>query len=409
MKILFLHRTFPSQFHHLAAYFIREGHEVRFLATVVGEGDAPALAGMEPQLFSLDLETEGNLPPELEKLSAAVHCGKAAAKALKDLAAAGFYPDIIIGHADWGLLLYLKTVCPESFLVGYFEWYPHDWNEKLITPLAVEPDLEAKRCHFTAGATTLLSFQACNACLCPTIWQRDQFPLEYRPRLKVLHEGIDTNFETADKQSGFSLLRTGCNIPAGIPLVTYVSRGLEPLRGFSQFMAAARLLLKHRPDCHIIIAGKDASYYGSPPQDGHHTWKHIEDDIGIDYTRIHFTGRLSREEYKKLLRASWVHVYLTRPFVLSWSLLESMAAGCAVVAADTAPVREVITDGVNGLLTAPSDPEKTVMRIEELLNNAPLRQRLGEAAKNFIQKDYDSKRCAEKQAEWILGAVHKNH
>ncbi|MBR4694910.1 MAG: glycosyltransferase, partial [Selenomonadaceae bacterium] len=187
-------------------------------------------------------------------------------------------------------------------------------------------------------------------------------------------------------------------------IVTFVSRDFEQYRGVDKFMAALRIFLEHRPKCHVVLAGRDRICYGPKLKDT--TWKEIEEKKGgYDKSRVHFTGLLQRDEYLTLLQASTVHVYLTRPFVLSWSMVESMAAGCCLVASATPPVEEMVEDGVNGLLANFREPAHIAMRIEEALEDEGLRKRLGKAARETVLEKYDKKDCLRRQLNLIYGVM----
>ena len=135
-------------------------------------------------------------------------------------------------------------------------------------------------------------------------------------------------------------------------VVTFVARNLEPLRGYHVFMRALPTILRERPNAEILIIGDHGTSYGRLPPNGA-TWKAIfHDEVadGLDSSRVHFVGRLGRDDYLRALQVSSAHIYFTYPFVLSWSVVEAMSAGCLVIGSDTSPVREII-DGRNGLLT----------------------------------------------------------
>ena len=194
-------------------------------------------------------------------------------------------------------------------------------------------------------------------------------------------------------------------MPEGTEFISYVSRGFEPIRGFDKFMDAIRIVLQHRPNTHVVLAGNDMVCYGNKSADGK-TYKEIEEENGgYDKERVHFVGSLNRGDYKNLLQASSCHVYLTRPFVLSWSMLEVMSFGLPLVASATPPVMEVVEDGVNGLLAEFRSPQHIAKRIEEMLEDRAMAKRLGKAARQTIMERYDLIHCMRQTEELLYRAL----
>ncbi len=398
MNILFLHPNFPGQFFQLASYFARnENNRVVFISRQTNNN---RLRKVSVMLYQPAREHTRDIHPYVLSLEEAALDGQAVVRAMLALQKEhGFRPDVIIGHTGWGSTLYVKDIYPEVPLIGYFEWYYHSCGSDIgFWPDEVVSD-ETKLRVRTQNAVHLLNLEACDVCYSPTRWQHSQFPARYREDIKIIHEGIDTDFFQPDPAVSLSL--KGVDLSGAREIITYVSRGMEPYRGFPQFMEALRLLLPRRPDCHVLIVGSDRSCYGPQPAKDK-TWKQLEEERGgYDKARVHFTGPLGREDYLHVLQKSTVHVYLTRPFVLSWSTLEAMSAGCCLVASATPPVEEVITDGGNGLLVNFRKPEHIASRIEEALEDSQLRQRLGQAARETILSRYRLKDCLRKQLNMI--------
>ena len=322
-----------------------------------------------------------------------------AAKKLEE--AMNFRPELIVGHSGWGGVMYFKAVYPSARLVGYFEWYfcmTPAFEGAWFTNLTPE---ETRLFITQKNAAMLSQLESCDACFSPMKWQRDRFPLRYRSKIRVIHEGVDTDYYSPGPS----------NITERIPglsgakeIITYVARGLEPTRCFPVFMDAIRLVLARRPDCHVLIAGDDKTHYGTASPDGK-TWKQIElDKGGFDQARVHFLGWIAREDYLAVLRASTVHVYLTLPFVLSWSFMQSMSVGCCLVSSATPPVQEVLRDGENGLLSDIRLPENVADRICEALSDDSLRRRISEAARETILKHYRLEDCLRKQKELLFSS-----
>jgi glycosyltransferase involved in cell wall biosynthesis len=289
---------------------------------------------------------------------------------------------VICAHAGFGPGLYLKDAFPGVPVLGYFEWFyrAHDADADFLDRSAVTAD-EALRIR-TRNAEILLELTNCDRGLCPTAFQRDQFPPELREKLAVLHDGVDTRY--------FAPLPTAlADAPPDAEIVTYATRGLEPYRGFPQFMQALALLQARRKRLHAIVVGADETNYGRPASDGGgHRAETLAAIPTLDRARVHFRGFLPPAEYRDVLRASQAHVYLTVPFVLSWSLLDAMATGCVIVGSDTAPVREVMRDGQTGLLADMRSPRAIAGAIERLLEDRSLAARLGAAARRHVLEHY---------------------
>jgi len=404
MNILFLHPNFPAQFLYLAKYFAQSEKNKVFFLTKQTNGNH--LGGVNVAVYKEPRAVTKDIHPYVSPMEEAVLDGQAVCQAVGSLRQkAGFVPDIIVGHTGWGSTLYIKDIYPNVPLLGYFEWYYHSrgsdvgyWDDEVVNPDAM---LRIR----TRNAHHLLNLTACDARYCPTEWQKQQFPEEYRSLMQVMHEGTDTDFCRPDKNYKLVLPKLKLDLSAAEEIVTYVSRGFESYRGFPQFMDALRILLKRRPNCQVVLVGADQTCYGPPPAPNK-TYKQCElEKGGLDLNRIHFTGRLDREAYLHVLQASTVHVYLTRPFILSWSMLEAMAAGVCLVGSATPPVQEVVEDGVNGLLANFRSPEHIASRIEEALEDKALRERLGKAARETIVDRYALDKCLRRQVNFIYSML----
>ena len=409
MNILFLHPNFPGQFLHLAHHFATEGgHKIMFLTK---KTNGNRLLGVTPVLYKTAREPAKETHNYLKPAEEAVLDGQAVVRALAALRDQHhFVPDVIIGHTGWGSTLYCKDFYPDVPLIGYFEWYYKTYGSDVVYFPGEKAELDSMLRIRTRNAHHLLNLAACDVRFTPTEWQKAQFPKEYQQGMQVVHEGVDVDFArpnpgkklVLDKKEELDAL----DLSKAKEIVTYVSRGLEPYRGYPQFMEAVSILTKRRPDLHVVIVGMDRSCYGTAPTDGSKTWKAFMDKrVKYDKKRVHFLGHLDRISYQTVMQASTVHVYLTRPFILSWSCLEAMSFGCALVGSKTPPVEEVVEDGKNGLLANFRSPQHIAQRVEELLDDAELRKRLGLAARQTILERYDRRDCVRKQADMIYGAM----
>jgi glycosyltransferase involved in cell wall biosynthesis len=400
MRVLFVHKFFPGQYPHVARALAAErGNDVAFIHAD-GENDNPAIRAV--RIKPARTASPGT-HHYLQGLETAVLFGQAAYRAAMDLARDGFRPDVICAHAGFGPGLYLKDAFPGVPLLGYFEWYyrARDADADYLDSQAVGED-EALRIR-TRNAGILLELMSCDRGICPTAFQRDQFPPELRGKLAVIHDGVDTGyFAPATRPVALP------GIPHDAELVTYATRGLEPYRGFPQFMEALALLQASRPRLHAVIVGADETNYGRPSGDGRGYRDVMLGRLpALDRGRVHFRGFLPPHEYRAVLQASQVHAYLTVPFVLSWSLLDAMATGCAIVGSDTGPVREAIRHGETGLLADMRAPASIATAIEHMLDDRQLAARLGAAARGHVTEHYALDRLLPRQLELIASLARE--
>jgi glycosyltransferase involved in cell wall biosynthesis len=352
LEILFVHPNFPGQFRRLAA---RLAHEPG--VHVYALGDASWMEGTSPvdevTLWSYPSVShqENGIHPHARNFHAAVCRGHQTAQTLITHKRQGFEPDVIVVHPGWGDAFYLKTIFPGTPVVGFFEYYYRIWG----ADVGFDPEFPRNfddlfRIH-TLNATQLLALESCDVGYCPTQWQRTCFPAAYQDRLQVIHDGIDTQRVSPNPAATIEL-PSGHVVHAGDEILTFVARNLEPYRGYHIFMRALPHILKERPQCHVLIVGGDGVSYGRalPPGQSYRDiyLGEVREQLPMD--RVHFLGVVPYNTFLQVIQVSRVHVYLTYPFILSWSVLEAMSAGCLVVASATPPVEEVITHGTNGLL-----------------------------------------------------------
>ncbi|MBD2608489.1 glycosyltransferase [Scytonema hofmannii FACHB-248] len=398
MQILFLHPNFPAQFRHVAAALAKDSSNQVFFGSTRHEGSLP---GVNKVFYKPKREARPETHHYVRPLENAVLQGQAVFRMAEQLKAKGFVPDVVYGHSGWGPTLFIKDIFPEAKFLCYFEWFYHahgsDADFDPNDPLSYDDEARIR----IKNAPILQDLYSCDRGLSPTYWQRQQFPSEYQRKISVLHDGIDTEFFRP--KSGAKLVIASKNIDLSHvdEIVTYATRGMEPYRGFPQFIEAVSLLQQRRPNCHVVVVGENRVAYGKKLADGK-TYKDVMlDKFPIDQSRIHFTGWLPYEEYLQVLQASSVHVYLTRPFVLSWSLLESLCTGCLVVGSRTPPVMEVIQDGVNGLLADFFSPQEICDRIEEALNHPDKMAQIRAKARETVEKSYNLSVLLPKHLQWL--------
>ena len=385
MRLLFVHKHFPGQFLNLArAFAAQPGNEVVFIAIEPGS----AVEGIRTVLAQPTRTSTEATHHYVQSFENAVLLGQAAYRAAETLRQEGFIPDLIYAHAGFGPGLYLREAFPDTPIIGHFEWFYHQRNSDadFLSPTDVTPD-DALRI-WTKNAGLLLELAQCTYGICPTAFQREQFPAEYRDKLQIIHEGVDTEFFSPGMRGQLTI--GDLHLGGDVEIVTYATRGMEPYRGFPQFMRSLVHLQKTRPNLHAVIAGDDSVFYGRP-HGGGKSWKDalLEELPDLDHSRIHFTGSVSYADYRQLLQASHAHVYLTVPFVLSWSLLEAMSTGCTLIGSDTAPVREIIEDGKTGILVDFFDPSKLAAAIGRVLEDKDQAEALGGTARAQMIDRYD--------------------
>jgi glycosyltransferase involved in cell wall biosynthesis len=338
--------------------------------------------------------------PAHGNLQGAIHRGRVVAGAAAALRRSGFRPDVMLAHLGWGEALFLKDVFPEAKLLLHCEYFYRAQGADVGFDPEFPPPADIGARLRLRNAPLLMALDAADLGITPTRWQHQQFPPGYAPSIRVLHEGIDTDLVKPDPAARFCVPESGVVLTRSDEVVTYVARNLEPYRGFHSFMRAIPEIQRRRPNTRIVIVGGDEVSY-SPRLPAGETYRaRMLRELGsrIDQSRVFMPGRISYADYLSLLRISSAHVYLTYPFVLSWSMLEAMAAGCLVIGSRTAPVEEVIRDGENGLLADFFSPQEIANRVEEALSAPARMQAIRERARRTILERYDLKRiCLPRQ------------
>lgn len=401
MRILFIHSNFPAQFVNLANYYARNPQNEVFFLTAREEGSLP---GVKKILYKVAREVQPQTHPYVHSTESAVLQGQAAFRAASQLKQQGLIPDVIYGHSGWGPTLFMKELFPDTPLVCFFEWFYHahgtDADFDPSQPMTIDDECRIR----IKNAPILTDLYSCDHGVSPTHWQHSQFPAEFQGKISVLHDGVNTNFFKPKTDARLKLENPALDLSGENEIITYVARGMEPYRGFPQFMEALAMVQKRRPNCHAVIVGADRVAYGRQRSDGKSYKQHMLETLELDESRIHFTGLLPYTHYLQVLQASSVHVYLTRPFVLSWSMLESMAAGCALVTSATQPVEEVVEDNVNGLLVDFFSPAQVAARIEEVLDDPQRKAAVRNRARETILEKYALDKLLPRQAD-LLGRI----
>lgn len=390
MNVLFSHQNFPAQFGAFGAYLALNGWSVSFF-TENGKASPPPLCSLY-RMRPHRQPTEG-VHRFVRPLERAMINGQAFANAAIRARGQGLNPDIVVAHSGWGSGTFAKAVWPGCKYVSYVEWF-YRWPpvDSVVGTRTGDEDGRAKA--LAQNAPTLLDLAEADLVMCPTRFQASQFPSWIRDRIVVMHDGVDTDFFVPDALAT-PPLPDGV-LPLDAEVVTYATRGMEPHRGFPEFMRALALLQKRRPRLQAIIGGEDRIAYGPKLADGK-TWKtFLLEELDLDESRIHWTGLLPRNAWRALLQSTHVHVYLTVPFVLSWSLIEAMATGCPLVASRTPPVLEALDDGQTADLVDHTDIEALASAVSRLLDDRERARGLGREARVAALRRY--------AASWIYPA-----
>lgn len=407
MNILFIHQNFPGQFKFLAPALVQRGHTV--LATIMRRPEQNGWRGVKLVPYAVNRGTTPNVHPWVSEFETRTICAEACFRAALQLKEQGFNPDAIVAHPGWGESMFLKEVWPDVKLGLYCEFFysPRGADVGFDPEFPAQDVGDVCRVHLK-NLNNLMHFGVADGGISPTHWQASRFPQPFRDKITVVHDGIDT--QALEPNPNVSITLNGdLVLTKQDEVITFVNRNLEPYRGYHIFMRALPGILKRRPKARVLIVGGDGVGYGARRTDGR-TWK----DIFVaevwplmteeDRKRVHFLGNIRYEHFISLLQLSTLHIYLTYPFVLSWSLLEAMSIGCAIVASDTQPVREAIMHNETGRLVDFFDVNGLGEEVCRLLDSPAERHRLGRNARVFAQENYDLRKvCLPRQIEWVQG------
>ncbi len=400
MRILFVHQNFPAQFKHLAPALAARGHELKALAIKGYDIADVYVHRYKPQRsstaglhrFATDFETK-------------VIRGEACAMAADDLRRSGYTPDLIIAHPGWGEALFLKDIWPSVPHLHFLEFhYGGKDSDTGFDPEFRKDEWQEDARTRAKNASSMLNLELMDAAYSPTHWQKSSYPDFAKPKIEVVHDGIDTDALTPSAKASLTLESRKIVLRPGMKVVTFINRNLEPYRGYHSFMRALPMMQRLMPDAIFVLIGGDDVSYGARPPAGQ-TWKQIylaEMQGQLDLARTVFVGTVPYTVFKMLMQTSAAHVYLTYPFVLSWSMLEAMSCGAPIIGSATPPVQEVIEHGRNGLLVDFFDYENIATTVAEVVNNPHRYTDMRAAARQTIVDGYDLNRiCLPRQIDLI--------
>jgi len=391
MHVVFVHRSGSGQFAHLIRRLVATGGEV----TLITERPEPQSPGIRQIAYSVGDAATSHLT--LAATDYHVRTGEAVAAQLSRLRSER--PDAVLGHVGWGGMLFARDAMPGVPLLGYCEYYYNATGGDLdFEPGATVSDAERQRVRMR-NAAQLVTLQALDFAYAPTRWQRQQYPAQLQQRIAVCHDGIDVEACRPDARAQF-VLPDGRLLRPGDPVVTFAARDLDPYRGYPQFMRAAAQIARERPQAIFVTVGGDGPGYGRPRPDGR-LWREVmREQTGLAEAMVHIPW-LDHADLVRLFQVSAAHVYLSVPFVLSWSMLEAMACGALVVGSATPPVQEVIRHGVNGLLAPFFDEQRLARTVIAALDRqdelAPLRA----AARRTVLARFERDACVDRQLGFI--------
>jgi len=386
MHIVFVHRHGPGQFVHLARRLLSEG----WTATLLSQTADRPVPGLRVLRYSdRDQPAAGQSGRAPVPYVAA---GRHVARILDHLSRNGKKPDIILGHIGWGGMMFVKDVLPDTPAIGYCEYYFQPQGGDLGFDRSETVTLDQRQALRLRNAIQLTTLDQVDCGISPTLWQKSRYPAVYHRKILALHDGIDTRRAHPDPLATFRL-PDGTLLTHGDPVVTFAARDLEPYRGFPQFMRAAAIVAERDPRVRFVIAGGDGVSYGQVHRNGD-TWRDaLMKETGLPAERTYFLGQIPHAQLIRLFQVSAAHVYLTYPFVLSWSFLEAMACGAPIVGSATAPVQEIIEDGKNGRLADFWDAEQIAEQIDRTLAQPPEQQQMRAAARQTVVARYDLNKC----------------
>ncbi len=390
MKFLFVHQNFPGQYLYILKHLVASGkHEVMFIS----QPSPSTMAGVRRAIYEAPVPGTGAMHPNGADYDMMLKRADKVLGIARNLKSLGFVPDIIIGHHGWGETLHLVDVWPGVPLLGYFEFFYNRDGQDIgfDAEFPTQPEIGA---HIRAMNTiNLLAYSLKQHGQTPTRWQHSRYPEWFQPDIEILTEGVNLDTCKPDPAVRSKTLTVGkFKVTPKDRLVTYVARNLEPYRGVHTMLRALPKLMRTRPDVKVIMIGGDDVSYG--PRHADMSWReYFQRDLAgkYDASRVLMPGQVAYDQYLKILQRSDAHVYLTYPFVTSWSLRESMGIGCAIIATDIPAVSEFVTHNKTGILSPKLDSDMLAENILLLLEDTKLNARLRLAARRYAEKHLDNK------------------
>ncbi|MBC8718528.1 glycosyltransferase family 4 protein [Ochrobactrum sp. Marseille-Q0166] len=399
MRIAFVHRRGFGQFAALANNLATSGHDVSLICETV-DRRLPAVRVIRHRVES-GPRPNGAMARYLEIPDHHTRIGYRVAETLESMARHGQAPDIVIGHIGWGSMMFVKDVLPSTPALGYCEFFYRANGADVGFAPEDKTGLETRKRLRLRNMAQLVTLDGIDGGFSPTHWQKGLYPASVQKRIAVVHEGVDTKLFYPDRHASIEL-PSGRVLKAGeSQVITFVARDLEPYRGFPQALEAAKKIIRQNNDAIFVFVGGDGVSYGTPPPGGGSWREYLLRDIELPPDRIIFPGTISHAQLRKLYQISSAHIYLTYPFVLSWSVIEAMACGALIIGSDTPPVREVIRAGKNGLLVSFYDTDALAETILNVLRDPDACLPMRAAARRTIEKRFRLSECLRQQKTLI--------
>jgi glycosyltransferase involved in cell wall biosynthesis len=402
-KILLLHRNQPAQFEFFGRWLAGRGWHVTYAhaGTVSDTIDKDGIRTLRFPVAPME-RSDNDYRYALDYAAATAFGAGLLFEHLRSTE--GYRPDVVISHAGWGVGLGVRQIWPQCRYIAYHEWYytDLDWiTGRVERPSTVPVAITNRMRNLPISA----EFDSADSHWCPTRFQADRFPKPLRDQITVIPDGVDCALHRPDPAAevDFDWLR----LPDRPKLLTYATRGMEPLRGFPQFMMAVERLQKRRGDFHTLVLAQDSVSYGPRLPEGESWGKRALDALDLDPARLHLEGMKPRPEYLRTLQASTAHVYFTEPFVTSWSLSEALASGCLVIGSRTGPVMELVEDMRTGILVDMDDPEEVADMVEWVFDNPREAQAIRDNARAQILDRYDSEKLFVRKEAMLLDMLRR--
>jgi glycosyltransferase involved in cell wall biosynthesis len=397
MRALFIHPNFPAQFGIVAHYAAAQLQwPCVFLTSVdTTKFEAPFTH------INYRLKDDEPCPPSFtnpESLSGLMEHLAAIYRGLRNIPE--LQPDVVVGHVSYGTFLYLKNLyaCP---FVGYFELFPGAfWGQEMVLREAFPPTESVRLFQSTYHALTILQLMACDVAYTPSQTQWNMAPAEYRNKIKVIPEGVDCNvFQPRPRPTTIG----DRTIEPHTPVITFVSRTLESVRGFDIFMRVAKRIAEARPDALFIVVGAERTHYGHELAytQGKSFARWVLAQEEYDLSRFAFIAMPPMEQLASIYNVSSLHVHLSAPFIPSPTLLQAMASGCAILGSATAPVQEFIEDGKHGRLAPLEDVETLTSVALEMIANPEQCRELAREARLRAVEEYELWSCTRRLCDFL--------
>ncbi|MBF9032997.1 glycosyltransferase [Rhodobacterales bacterium HKCCE2091] len=388
MNLLIVHQNFPGQYKHLAEWLAASGaHRI----VALSQRELPPIPGIAHIRYAPHKGPPKDPYPLSAYWEECAGNGFGVVLACQKLESEGFRPDLILGHVGWGELTFLKQLWPDVPILGFFEYFYLAKGGSVGFDPEFPASEHAPYVMHARNAVNFANIQTVDLGQSPTFWQRDTFPASFHDKIYVCHDGIRTDRLRPNRDVSLTLGRLDAPLTRADEVFTFMARNLEPTRGFHRFMRALPAILDARPNARaIVIGGNEVSYGRQSGTEGGYRAE-MEREVGdrVDWNRVHFVGRVPYEDFCRIIQLSRCHIYLTVPFVLSWSLLEAMAMEATIVASDVPPVREAIEDEKTGFLVDFFDSDALSERVIQILQNPADFAHIGPAARASVVERYD--------------------